>query len=144
MFYSVLFFFCSNSCYCFEWYFLIVNWIIFLCHCLRLLFAIFFLVGWLLVASFKWWTSSFMTRAASFQCFFPHILLFFFCSANSSFVGPRVASVCALGLLLHSCCNHSCICCTNTHTVAFAAVVSLVKRFQLMLVLVLPSLISGH
>lgn len=29
---SVLFcsvFFCSNSCYCFEWYFLIVNWIIF-------------------------------------------------------------------------------------------------------------------
>lgn len=75
MFYSVLFF--SNSCYCFEWYFLIVNWIIFYVIVFDCCFLFFFLVGWLLVASFKWWTSSFMTRAASFQCFFLIYCCFF-------------------------------------------------------------------
>lgn len=115
----------------------------FLCHCLRLLFLIFFSCRLTSCCFFQMVNIKFYDSCGKFPMFFFSYIVVF-CSANSSFVGPRVAFVCALGLLLHSCCNHSCICCTNTHTVAFAVVVSLVKRFQLMLVLVLPSLISGH
>lgn len=73
MFYSVLFF-CSNSCYCFEWYFLIVNWIIFYVIVFDCCLLFFFLsADFLLLLSNGEHQVLWLVR----QVFFPHILLFF-------------------------------------------------------------------